>query len=231
LPTVSTVEAGSAAEAAGFRPGDEIFAAAGTPVTTFDALRPILQNRPGAHVSFEIMRQGATINLTTALGTKIIDGRKIGYLGVSSRDIAHQAVSPARALEIALVRTWQVITDTASGIAGALSTGRGAGNFAGMLEVAHLAGQAAMTGIASLLVLTAVLSVNLALMNLLPIPVLDGGAFLFTAIEWVRGKPASPRILDFATRSGVAVIATMFFASTLHDLAGFGLFHWLFSSM
>jgi regulator of sigma E protease len=73
----------------------------------------------------------------------------------------------------------------------------------------------------------AVLSINLALMNLLPIPVLDGGAFLFCFFEWVRGRPAPDRIQDFATRGGVTIIMALFLYTTAHDLAGLGVFDWL----
>jgi len=75
--------------------------------------------------------------------------------------------------------------------------------------------------------LTAVLSINLALMNLLPIPVLDGGAFLFCLVEWLRGRPAPDHVQDLATRMGATAIAGLFMLTTLHDLAGFGLFQWL----
>jgi regulator of sigma E protease len=95
-----------------------------------------------------------------------------------------------------------------------------------MIGVAHLAGEAAQAGGDTFLTLIAVLSINLALLNLLPIPVLDGGAFLFCFYEWVRGRPAPERVQDFATRGGVAVIMTLFAYTTLHDLAGLGLFHW-----
>jgi regulator of sigma E protease len=73
----------------------------------------------------------------------------------------------------------------------------------------------------------AVLSINLALMNLLPIPVLDGGAFLFCLFEWVRGRPAPDRFQDFATRGGVAIIMALFLYATVHDLADLGIFDWV----
>ena len=116
---------------------------------------------------------------------------------------------------------------TVTGIVGTITKGQGAGQFTGMLGVAHLAGVAAASGPIQLLALTAVLSINLALMNLLPIPVLDGGAFLFCLFEWVAGRPASARVQELATRTGVAAIAGLFALSTFHDLASFGLFQWL----
>ena len=105
--------------------------------------------------------------------------------------------------------------------------GQDAGNFRGIIGVAHLAGQAAQAGSDTLLTLMAVLSINLALLNLMPIPVLDGGAFLFCLVEWIRGRPAPARVQDFATRAGLTVILCMFFYTTVHDLAGLGVFNWV----
>ena len=73
----------------------------------------------------------------------------------------------------------------------------------------------------------AVLSVNLALMNLFPIPVLDGGALLFCFFEWIRGRPAPDRVQDFARQAGIVVIMSLFLYSTIHDLAGLGVFNWI----
>jgi regulator of sigma E protease len=97
----------------------------------------------------------------------------------------------------------------------------------GVIGVAHLAGQAAAAGGDTLLTLMAVLSLNLALMNRLPIPVLDGGALLFCFFEWIRGRPAPDRVQDFTTRAGLVVIMSLFFYSTIHDLAGLGVFNWI----
>jgi regulator of sigma E protease len=227
LPVVSSIVADSAAARAGFQPADRILAVSGQPVATFDELRPILQQHPGAELSFRVERHDEVVNLLARIGSKREGGREVGYLGIWSTEVSHRPLSVRGVALTALQDTWQVVADTGAGIGRLVSTGQGADNFAGVLEVAHLAGQAAVAGGASLVILTAVLSVNLALMNLLPIPVLDGGALLFCAVEWIRGRPAPPRVLDFATRSGAALIAMLFIASTLHDLAGFGVFRWL----
>jgi regulator of sigma E protease len=110
-----------------------------------------------------------------------------------------------------------------------VTTGKGAGHFTGMLGVAHIAGEVAASGTAQLLALTAVLSINLALMNFLPIPVLDGGAFLFCLVEWIRGRPTPEKVQDLATGTGIAALAGLFALSTLHDLAAFGLLQWIAS--
>jgi regulator of sigma E protease len=228
LPVASSVLPGSAAAVAGFRPGDRVLAVDGQPVATFDQLRPILQRNPGERLSFHVDRDHRVVDLFARLGTKVEGNREVGFLTIWSTARIHRALLPGATLVAALTSTWHVVTDTLAGIAHAVSTGEGIGNFAGVPRSrAHLAGHAAVAGSTNLLTLMAVLSVNLALMNLLPIPVLDGGAFLFCCVEWIGGRPASPRVHDFATRLGAAAIATLFAVSTIHDLAGFGLFRWL----
>ena len=132
--------------------------------------------------------------------------------------------TPAEALGVAAGQTWFALSDTVAGITHAVTTGHGTQNFAGVIGITQLAGQAAVAGDTSVIRLIAILSANLALMNLLPIPVLDGGALLFCAIEWARGRPLPSQLRDFATRTGIATILAMFLLSVLHDLSGLGLF-------
>ena len=94
---------------------------------------------------------------------------------------------------------------------------------AGVIGIVQLAGQAALAGDTSIFTLIAILSANLALMNLLPVPVLDGGAFLFCAAEWVCGRPISVKLQDFTTRAGTFAMATLFMLAMMHNLVAFGL--------
>lgn len=229
LPVVSVVMPDSAAAAAGIKVGDRVQALDGTPISTFADLAPLLRDRPGQKVDLEIRRGDAAAVWPVQLEVRTVAGRQTGYLGIESHVLGHRPLTLFQIGLYAPARAWHVVCDTVSGVAGAVTTGKGAGHFAGMLGVAHIAGEAAAAGTTQLLALTAVLSINLALMNLLPIPVLDGGAFLFCLIEWVRGRPASEQVQDLATRTGLATIAGLFALSTLHDLAAFGLFQWFAS--
>ena len=224
LPIVSSIAPGSAAEQAGFREGDRIVAVDGQPVVTFEDMRPTLQAGAGRVLDIDIERGGEPMHLTPLLGSIEKDGQQVGYLGIWSRQSAVVPATPAATIAAAATETWRAMTDTVGGIYQALATGQGTENFTGVLGIAQLAGEAAQAGNRSIFILIAILSANLALMNMLPIPVLDGGAFLFCMAEWVRGRPASARLTEFATRSGIAAIAAVFMLSMLHDLAGFGLF-------
>jgi|SRR5271165_40964 len=220
LPVISTVVEGSAAAQVGLQVGDRIKVADGEPVATFEQLRPILQRSSGQVVELRVQRGDNTLSLRPRLGTIQMEGRPVGYLGVHVTERTHSRLGVAATAAEAARMTWSAITETVHGIARAITTGQGTENFAGIVGITQLAGQAAAAGGSSILTLIAILSANLALMNLLPIPVLDGGAFLFCLAEWVRGRPASPRVEALATRTGAATVAAMFMLSTLHDLAG-----------
>ena len=227
LPIASSVLPGSPAARAGFQAGDRILAVDNLQIVDFDALRPILEGNPGKAMEFTVNRHGAVLELHATLDSQPAGSREVGYLGIWSSVASRQKMGPGRAFLTASERTWQVVTQTFQGIGRALTTGQGATNFRGIIGVAHLAGEAAQAGGDTLLTLMAVLSINLALMNLLPIPVLDGGAFLFCFFEWIHGRPAPDSVQDFATRGGIAVIMALFAFTTVHDLAGLGVFDWV----
>ncbi len=224
LPVAAFIAPNSAAAQTGLTVGDRIVAVAGRASATFEELRPVLQASPGKTLDLRILRDNTPLDLAPRLGSITLDGKVVGYLGVQVRARTYVHVAFKTALREAAQQTWGAIVDTIDGIAQAVTTGRGTENFAGVLGITQLAGQAAVAGDTSIFRLIAILSANLALTNLLPIPVLDGGAFLFCAAEWTRGRPVSAKLQDVATRTGVATMAAVFMLSMLHDLAGLGLF-------
>ena len=229
LPVASVVMSGSAAAAAGIQPGDRIKAFDGKHIATFAELSRSCATGRINRLCSKSFAASRAMQVQVRLEARPADGRTIGYLGIESHALGHRPLTPLQIAVYAPARAWDVTTETVSGVATAVTTGKGASHFAGMLGVAHIAGEAAASGTIQLLALTAVLSINLALMNLLPIPVLDGGAFLFCLVEWVRGRPAPEQVQDFATGTGLATIAGLFVLSTVHDLAGLGLFQWIAS--
>ena len=134
------------------------------------------------------------------------DERAVGFLGTETNHRVFVSETPAAALRSATGKTWHAVSDTVAGIARAVTTGRGTQNFEGVIGITQLAGQAAIAGDTSIFTLIAILSANLALMNLLPIPVLGGGGTVFCALEWVRGRPLSLQLQGFATRTGLAAM-------------------------
>lgn len=227
LPTVSAVIAGSAAERAGFRTGDRMLSMDGTTVATFSDVRPILQSHPDQTINVTVVRASKVIRLSPRLGGTMRDGRRIGLLGITATNVTRRTVAPIDALAQAAVMTWSAIADSVVGLFHLATQGKGTENVAGLVGIAQLTGNVAAQGVGPLLALAAILSANLALMNLVPIPVLDGGVMVFCLVEMVLRRPLSDRAQEFFTRGGVALLATLFMTTTLHDLDQIGVFRWI----
>ena len=227
LPFASSVAPGSAAERAGFQPGDRILAMDNTHVAVFEDMRPFLNAGAGQAFRFQVERNGKVLDLSARLDPKQDGHRMVGFLGIHSTVVTKVVLAPAAAIVRATGKTWETVRDTFTGITLAITRGQGTENFAGVVGIAQLAGDAAGQGAATFLALIAILSANLALMNLLPIPVLDGGALLFCLAEVVMRRPLPARVQAAATGLGVAALATMFMLITVHDLDGLGVLRWL----
>ncbi len=226
-PVADTIVAGSAAERAGLQVGDQVLTMNGKAMKTFEDMRPGLRDNPGRVVRLDISRHGKVIELFAGLDSTKEGGRTIGLLGIRSTTPFREALSAPQVILGALEKTWGAIADSVTGITKLVVKGQGTENIAGVVGIAQLTGQVAQQGIGPLLALVAILSANLALMNLLPIPILDGGALLFCAAEIVLRRPLSARVQDFGTRSGLAVLVSLFMLTTVHDLDQSGLFRWL----
>ena len=218
LPVASSIEPGSPAALVGFQPGDRITSADGTPVTRFEDLSPILETHPNREVRFDVMRNAAALTLTTTLAARNQDGRTIGHLGIWSHDIQIRPVGAGEAMLLGVQRSWQGAVATVADLARAVRTAGSPNPLAAAIDVAGLKGPAAAPGLVALIALTAFLSVGLALTNLLPMPMLDGGAILVALAELIRRRSTSPAALAFANRAGAAVLASMFAAASLHGL-------------
>lgn len=226
-PVVGGVLPGSAAAQAGLQTKDRIVSIAGRPIKTFEQIQQIVEARPGRTVPIVVTRDGASRTLQAKIGTAKLDGMEIGLLGIRAGEVAYRRVSPPEALWGGVKQTWTVTRQTVSGIVQMIRGTRGTQDLGGPLRIAQISGQVAELGLASLVSFIAVLSVNLGLINLFPIPVLDGGHLLFYAAEALRGRPLPPRALEYGFRAGLALLASLFIFATWNDLANIGLFHWV----
>src|SRR6202034_1842950 len=141
----------------------------------------------------------------------------------------YQRLSLSQALVGGVTQTWQVTSDTVAGVAQMISGQRGTEDIGGPLRIAQLSGQVAQLGLASLVSFIAVLSVNLGLINLFPVPVLDGGHLVFYLAEALRGRPLPQRAQEYGFRAGLAFLACLFVFATWNDLTHLGLFRWVAS--
>jgi regulator of sigma E protease len=146
-------------------------------------------------------------------------------LGISGGQMEFQQLSLPQAIVGGVEQTWQVAADTVVGVSQMITGQRGTEDLGGPLRIAQLSGQVAELGLGSLVSFIAVLSVNLGLINLFPIPVLDGGHLLFYLAEAIRGRPIPPRAQEYGFRAGLALLAGLFILATWNDLAHLGVFH------
>jgi regulator of sigma E protease len=226
-PRVELVQAGSAAERAGLQPQDLIVSIDGRAIDSFADLQRLISASAGETLTIMVERGGRTETLqavpdlkeqTTPFGKQ-----RIGLLGLQAsrnpNDVKRVFYSPWGALKSGIFETWYVIDRTFDYI-GKLVTGReSADQLSGPIRIAQVSGQVAtLGGIGGLATLVAVLSVSIGLINLFPIPLLDGGHLLFYGVEAARGRPLSDRAQEIGFRIGLAVVVMLMLFSTWNDI-------------
>jgi regulator of sigma E protease len=227
-PTViQTIQPGSVAEAAGFAPGDRIDRIDGRTVTTFDDIVRIVRFRPGEAMRFEIERDGREITTTVAPGVIVETDRfgneyRIGRLGIIPTDPVNVSVGLIEAPVVAVRKTGEIVRLMVDTLGQVITGRRSAKELGGPLAIANASGEQMADGIESFVFFVALISINLGFINLLPVPMLDGGHLFFYAIEAVRRKPVNPAVQEWAFRSGLLLLLSLMLFVTFNDLSSFG---------
>lgn len=230
LPVVGAVLPDSAAARAGLMVNDRIVSIAGDSIGTFEDLQHSVTMHPGETLKMTIRRDGAAQQLdVTTESRDSAGGHKVGLLGIRGGAVEYRHVSVPAALLGGVTQTWTITKETFTGLAQMISGTRGTEELGGPLRIAQLSGQVAQLGVASLVSFIAVLSVNLGLINLFPVPVLDGGHLVFYLAEALRGRPLPQRAQEYGFRAGLAFLACLFVFATWNDLTHLGLFRWVVS--
>ncbi len=217
-PVVQQVQPGSAAALAGFEAGDVIRSIDGKPVVSFDDIRDLVGPQAGKPLPVVLERDGTEISTTvTPQGTPGADGVAVGRLGVvggfADGDMQRVTFGPVGAITDGVAETWFITERTVTYLWRVIVGEESPNQLGGPLMVAKISGDAARMGLAVLLNVAAVLSISIGIINLFPVPMLDGGHLLFFAIEAIRGRPLSERTQEIGFRIGfAAVIALMIFA-------------------
>jgi regulator of sigma E protease len=224
---VDSVQPDSAAAAAGFKPGDLVVAIDGHHIDSFADMQRVVGESAGEPLHVTVERDGATMILsaTPVLEEKkdfLGNVRRIGILGIqrspAPEDLKYRPVPPPQAVWMGVEETWNVIDQTLSYI-GAVVVGRQSANqLGGPIRIAEMSGRVASFGFVPLIQLAAVLSVSIGLLNLFPIPLLDGGHLLFYMIEAVRGRPLSERAQEVGFRIGLAIVFMLMIFATFNDI-------------
>ena len=224
---VDTVQPDSAAAAAGFAQGDLVVAINGKPIEDFAEMQRIVSESAGDHLDVRVNRNGAILTLKATPALKEVKDNfgnvhRIGILGISrsmaAEDLKFQPVSPSRAVMMGVQETWFVVDRTLSYIGGVIVGREAADQLGGPIRIAQISGQVATIGFVALIHLAAVLSVSIGLLNLFPIPLLDGGHLLFYAIEALRGRPLSDRAQEMGFRIGLAIVVMLMIFATFNDI-------------
>ena len=226
-PRVDAVQPDSVAAAAGFKNGDVIAAIDGRPIETFADMQRVVSVSAGSELSFLIKRDGTELTLKATPALKEVkdlfgNSHRIGVLGIQynakpdeSRSIP---VGFFESIKIVFEQVWFIIATTFKFIASLFAGAGSAGDVGGPIRIAQLSGQAASLGFQFVVQLCATLSVSIGLLNLFPVPLLDGGHLLFYGVEAVRGRPLSERAQEMGFRIGLGLVLMLMVFATYNDI-------------
>ena len=236
LPAVDSVAADSAAEAAGFQPGDLILAIDGVKIDSFEEMQRIVQTASDTELMFTVDRNGKVLELAatphrrdvvTAFGTT-----RVGILGVQSTGKPEnwhiQHYDFVDSVKLAGSETWYVIARTGGYLKGLVVGTEFTDQLSGPIRIAEVSGAMAKIGLGALLNLAAILSISVGLLNLFPIPLLDGGHLFYYAVEVIRGKAMNDRAQQFGFKMGLMLVTSLMIFATYNDVLRLTckLMHW-----
>ncbi len=227
LSHLGEVQPGSAAEAAGLKKGDRVTAIDGQAVRTWDEMVVIVRESPGKPLRFAVEREGRQIDLTVTpelkkTQTLFREEVQVGQIGVMNGGVfVTEQADPFSAIGRGAADTWRWSVLVVTGIVKMIQGTVPVSDIGGPIFIAHMSGQAAQAGVMSLLIFVAIISINLAIINLFPIPILDGGHLLFLAIEGIRRKPLNLRMQEVAQQVGLFLIIGLIIFAFYNDLSRF----------
>ncbi|MEQ8817721.1 MAG: RIP metalloprotease RseP [Thalassobaculum sp.] len=222
-PVADEVVAGSAAEQGGVKVGDTFVTVDGAAIERFDDLRRAVFERPGQPIELVVERDGSRIPLTVTPATVTETDRfgtqhTFGQLGVRTNRVSIQQLDPVSAIGAAGAETWSIVGQTLNAVGQIIAGTRGTEELGGPLRIAQLSGDVAQRGWVTTIWFMAMLSINLGLINLFPIPVLDGGHLLFYGVEALRGRPLGERAQEWASMAGLTLVIALMLFVTWNDL-------------
>ena len=233
LPAVlGAVEPDGPAARAGLLAGDEIRGVDGTVVRNFGEFRDYVRARPGQEIDVTVRRAGNELTRRVTVASETDGGQTIGRLRIAPRDLSvpyppemrtHTPVGPLSALSYSISKAWQMTAVQAKFFVRMLTGDVSWKNTSGFIGIATSVGEAAHAGLFSFLMMMVLLSLSLGFLNLLPIPILDGGQIVFQLVEWVKGRPLSDRTYLLGQQAGLLLLVLLMGVALFNDLSNLNL--------
>jgi regulator of sigma E protease len=227
LPRVDTVVANSAASAAGFQPGDVVQAINGRAIRSFSDMQRIVSFSAGEPLTIVVERGGTQVTLKATPALQDVkdnfgNTHRMGVLGITrslaADDVRFERVGFFTAVGLGFTETWALVEQTMTYIWRIFAGRAPADQLSGVIGIAQMSGQVASVSFSLLVQFIAMISVSIGLLNLFPVPLLDGGHLLFYSIEAVRGRPLSERAQEYGFRIGMALVLMLMVFATYNDI-------------
>jgi len=226
VPLLAQLDPKGPAAAAGLRSGDLLLALNGQPLDEWQQLVDRVRELPGQSVTLLLVREGMQLEKTLVLGARGEGEARSGYLGAGVQGVSWPAemlrevrFGPLEAIAEGARRTWSMSLLTLDSLKKMLFGELSVKNLSGPITIAKVAGASAESGVGDFLTFLAYLSISLGVLNLLPIPVLDGGHLLFYLIEWARGRPLSERVQGWGMQIGISLVIGVMLLALVNDLS------------
>lgn len=224
-PVLQEIDPEGPAQAAGVRKGDRLLSIGEQRIADWQQVLDVLRELPGQQVRLLVEREGRELEFTVNLSVRGEGEVRGGYLGVGvgavewpPEMLREVRYGPLDALGEGLRRTWHMTLLTFDSVRKMLVGELSVKNLSGPITIAKVAGASAQSGVGDFLYFLSLLSISLGVLNLLPIPVLDGGHLLFYLIEWVRGRPLSERVQGWGMQVGISLVLGVMLLALINDL-------------
>ena len=218
-PVIGELTPGGPAERAGLLRGDRLLRAGGEPMDNWATWVEFIRARPDETVSVIVQREGRERGLTLAIGSVELDGQAVGRIGAGADNYVEQRYGALESIPRGIARTWEMSALTLRMLGRMVVGDVSVRNISGPLTIAAFAGDSARAGLTAILSFLAIVSISLGILNLLPVPLLDGGQIVYQVVEWVKGSPLSERFMLVGQQVGLAMLFVLMSFAFYNDLA------------